>query len=104
MKADWIIFQIFLLRPLLEAEIHNVPRLPTGHIKEVNLKWLWILSSVTLKWEMSGKRKKRTADEHANICLLLVGAFLEKRVDYSRGFSSVIFRYTWSDQNSSTKF
>ena len=41
------------------------------------------------------------------LCVIfLVGAFLEKRVDYSHGFSSVFFnfffRYTWSDQNSST--
>ena len=33
----------------------------------------------------------------------LVGAFLKKRVDNSHGFSSVFFKTTWSDQNSSTK-
>ena len=34
----------------------------------------------------------------------LVGAFLEKRVDYRHGFSSVFFfKTTWTDQNSSTK-
>ena len=32
-----------------------------------------------------------------------VGAFLKKKVDYSPGFSSVFFKTTWSDQNSSTK-
>ena len=41
----------------------------------------------------------------ANWTVFLVGAFLEKKIDYSHGFSSVFFlffRYTLSGQNSST--
>ena len=74
------------------------------HYKVISLRSIWKHPFVFLStWLINFK----SLCYYKSWCCL-IGAFLEKRVDYSHSLSSLFFiflfffRYTWSDQNSST--